>query len=69
MFSQSLFAQLIRMSLLLIFTLYFVHHYQPLIDALAKNAVNAGCHQHSPYQDNKQQSLTAHSVHHHMEHH
>ncbi|WP_198551626.1 hypothetical protein [Moritella sp. Urea-trap-13] len=57
MFSQSLFAQLIRMFLLLIFTLYGVQQCQPLVDALAKNATSGGCHQ--------QNSLK----HEHMEHH
>lgn len=45
MFSQSLFAQLSRMVLLLIITLIGVHHCQPLLDALAQHAVHAGCHQ------------------------
>ncbi|MDX2321636.1 MAG: hypothetical protein QNK26_13700 [Moritella sp.] len=57
MFSQSLFAQLIRMVLLLILTLYGVQQCQPLMDALAKHATSGGCHQ--------QNSLK----HEHMEHH
>lgn len=59
MFSQSLFAQLMRMLVLLIITLYIVHHYQPLLDSLAEHAVNAGCHQ--------QNSIT--HDHQHMDHH
>ena len=57
MFSQSLFAQLIRMVLLLIVTLYGVHQCQPLIDALAEHATSGGCHQQNSLQ------------HEHMEHH
>ncbi|MGF1761465.1 hypothetical protein L4D76_26860 [Photobacterium sagamiensis] len=45
MFSQSLFAQLLRMLILLIVTLYGVHHCQPLLDALAQHATSGGCHQ------------------------
>jgi len=57
MFSQLLFAQLMRMVMLLIMTLYGVHQSQPLIDSLAKHATSGGCHQ--------QNSLK----HEHMEHH
>jgi len=46
MFSQSLFAQLMRMVLLLILTLYGVRQCQPLIDSLAQHATSGGCHQH-----------------------
>ena len=45
MFSQSITAQLLRMLLVLIVTLVAVHRCQPLLDALAENATNAGCHQ------------------------
>lgn len=70
MFSQSLGPQLLRMSLLLMITLYGVHHYQPLLDALANNAVNAGCHQQSSYQqDSSQHGSTEQHSHHHMDHH
>lgn len=63
MFSQSLFAQLLRMTLLLVITLYAVHHCQPLIDALAKNATSGGCHQQNSFE-------AQHATHHqHMEHH
>ncbi|ELR67628.1 hypothetical protein C942_01558 [Photobacterium marinum] len=47
MFSQSLIAQLARMTLLLIITLFGVHHCQPLLDSLAHQAMNGGCHQHN----------------------
>lgn len=57
MFSQSLFAQLIRMLILLVMTIYAVKQCQPLIDAFAENATSGGCHQ--------QDSLK----HKHMEHH
>ena len=45
MFSQSLRAQLIRMTILLAITLVGVHHCQPLLDALAAHAMSGGCHQ------------------------
>ncbi|MEF1285340.1 hypothetical protein QTN94_15650 [Vibrio sp. M250220] len=45
MFSQSLFAQLVRMSLLLILSLIVVHHSPTLLDLLAQQAVDSGCHQ------------------------
>ncbi|MFA0566858.1 hypothetical protein L4C37_15900 [Vibrio kagoshimensis] len=47
MFSQSLFAQLCRMIILLIISLVIVHHSKPLIELLAQHAVNSGCHQQS----------------------
>ncbi len=56
MFSQSLFAQLLRMLILLIITLYAVHHWQPLQHVVAANAAGSGCHQQT-------------SVDHSMEHH
>ncbi|MEH6454105.1 MAG: hypothetical protein V7782_13815 [Psychromonas sp.] len=59
MFSQSLFAQLMRMLVLLVITLYGVHQSQPLIDSLAKHAVNAGCHQQNSIPQDHQ----------HMDHH
>ncbi|EAS41759.1 MULTISPECIES: hypothetical protein [Photobacterium] len=55
MFSQSLFAQLLRMLVLLIITLFGVHHCQPLLDALAQHATSGGCHQQSSIEhDNKE---------------
>jgi hypothetical protein len=61
MFSQSLFAQLLRMLLLLAVTLYAVHHSQPIIDALAKHATSGGCHQQSsPNQHNEHQRQEHH---------
>ncbi|MGF1875080.1 hypothetical protein L4D77_07110 [Photobacterium frigidiphilum] len=55
MFSQSLFAQLLRMVVLLIITLFGVHHCQPLLDALAQHATSGGCHQQSSIEhDNKE---------------
>ncbi|PKF50785.1 hypothetical protein AT251_08960 [Enterovibrio nigricans] len=45
MFSQSLAAQLARWLLVLIFTLFFVHHCAPLRSALSDYAVDGGCHQ------------------------
>ncbi|MBL4899714.1 MAG: hypothetical protein JKX76_08745 [Colwellia sp.] len=66
MFSQSLFAQLMRMVLLLVITLFVVHQNQALIDALAKNATSGGCHQQNLP---KQHSPRQHVKHQHMEHH
>ncbi|MGF1773355.1 hypothetical protein ACP3V5_08035 [Vibrio maritimus] len=48
MFSQSIFAQLIRMLLLLAVALMAVHHSPTLLDLLAKQAINSGCHQQNP---------------------
>ncbi|WP_039958290.1 hypothetical protein [Vibrio sinaloensis] len=47
MFSQSLFAQLVRMTLLLVVTLFAVHHSPRLLEVLAQQAINSGCHQQS----------------------
>lgn len=47
MFSQSLFAQLMRMTLLLLATLFAVHHSPLLLEVLAQQAINSGCHQQS----------------------
>ncbi|GAL17658.1 hypothetical protein JCM19235_6211 [Vibrio maritimus] len=48
MFSQSIFAQLMRMSLLLAVALLAVHHSPKLLDLLAQQAINSGCHQQNP---------------------
>ncbi|KGY13077.1 hypothetical protein NM22_06230 [Vibrio tubiashii] len=45
MFSQSLFAQLVRMTLLLALCLVAVHNSPKLLELLAKQAINSGCHQ------------------------
>ncbi len=58
MFSQSLFAQLLRMTLLLVLTLVAVHHSPRLLEILAQQAVDAGCHQTTGSSD-------SHSHHHH----
>ncbi|ROO72066.1 hypothetical protein EDB69_2768 [Vibrio crassostreae] len=75
MFSQSLFAQLARMTLFLVISLVIVHHSQPLIDLLAQHAVSSGCHQqsahghsgHEHHHDMTDQHMSAqnHSHHHH----
>jgi len=52
MFSQSLFAQLLRMGVLLTITLYGVQYCQPLIDTLAKHATSGGCHQQNSLKHN-----------------
>lgn len=61
MFSQSLFAQLIRMGLLLVVTLFAVAQCQPLMDALAKHATSGGCHQqNATKQDHEHQHIGHH---------
>ncbi|MCW8333987.1 hypothetical protein J4N42_15065 [Vibrio sp. SCSIO 43135] len=57
MFSQSLFAQIMRMTVLLALSLVIVHHSPALLRVLAEQAVNSGCHQTSGDMD--------HSHHHH----
>ncbi|WP_167515616.1 hypothetical protein [Vibrio taketomensis] len=58
MFSQSLAAQLTRMALLLGITLVAVHHCEPLLELLAQQAVDMGCHQSSS------EGHSSHSHHH-----
>ncbi|MDK9761104.1 hypothetical protein KI743_03760 [Vibrio sp. D420a] len=73
MFSQSLFAQLARMTLFLVISLVAVHHSQPLIDLLAQHAVSSGCHQqsahehsgHEHHHDMGEHDMSAHHSHHH----
>ncbi|MEF1226799.1 hypothetical protein QTO05_02715 [Vibrio fortis] len=73
MFSQSLFAQLARMTLFLVISLVVVHHSQPLIDLLAQHAVSSGCHQqsahehsgHEHHHDMGEHDMSAHHSHHH----
>ncbi|MGV2986318.1 hypothetical protein ACE1OE_01650 [Vibrio sp. E150_011] len=48
MFSQSVLAQLLRMVVLLTITLVTVHHSPALLELLAKQAINSGCHQQNP---------------------
>ncbi|NVD08537.1 hypothetical protein FCU94_16960 [Vibrio sp. JPW-9-11-11] len=45
MFSQSLFAQLARMTLLLSVSLVILHHSPALVALLAQQAADSGCHQ------------------------
>ncbi|AIW16871.1 hypothetical protein IX91_22585 [Vibrio tubiashii ATCC 19109] len=45
MFSQSLFAQLVRMIMLLALSLVAVHNSPKLLELLAQQAINSGCHQ------------------------
>ncbi|WP_103879438.1 hypothetical protein [Vibrio hangzhouensis] len=59
MFSQSIFAQLLRMTLLLAMSLTVVHHSPALLELIARQAVHSGCHQQNP-SDNIE-----HSQHHH----
>lgn len=58
MFSQSLFAQLVRMTLLLTLSLVAVHNSPALLELLAQQAINSGCHQTTGDQQD-------HSHHHH----
>ena len=58
MFSQSLFAQLCRMILLLVLSLIVVHHSPTLLTLLAQQAIDSGCHQSTHSEPN-------HSHHHH----
>lgn len=57
MFSQSLFAQLVRMTVLLSLSLVVLHHSPNLLALLAQQAIDAGCHQSN-------QINTSHSHHH-----
>ncbi|GIU32929.1 hypothetical protein L2719_17355 [Shewanella schlegeliana] len=43
--SQTLLAQLLRMTSLLILMLILVHYCKPLLNAFALNATDGGCHQ------------------------
>ncbi|MEZ8825488.1 hypothetical protein AB6E04_14060 [Vibrio amylolyticus] len=45
--SQSTLAQLMRMALLLALSLVAVHHSPALLELLAEQAINSGCHQHT----------------------
>ena len=63
MFSQSLTAQLLRMLVFLGISLAVVHHSPSLLNSLAHNAVNAGCHQGGG--EHHTMSHRQHSEHHH----
>ena len=43
--SQSLIAQLMRLSATLVCTLILINYCQPLLDAFSLNATDVGCHQ------------------------
>ncbi len=45
MYSQSLFAQLTRMTLMLIISLCIIHQSDDLIHFMAQSAMDLGCHQ------------------------
>lgn len=57
MFSQSLFAQLLRMTVLLSLSLVVLHHSPAWVAPLAQQAIDAGCHQST-------QPDTLHTYHH-----
>lgn len=65
MFSQSLRAQLFRMTLLLTGTLLLVHNTPGLIELLASHATEAGCHQGGQHQTGEQNTHKGDSTHHH----
>lgn len=58
LFSQSIFAQVLRMSVMLGLCLIIVHHSPKLLEILAQQAINSGCHQ-----------TTDESMHHEHSHH
>ncbi len=60
LFSQSIFAQVLRMSIMLGLSLIIVHNSPKLLEILAEQAINSGCHQTTG--DNKHHD---HSHHHH----
>lgn len=59
-FSQSIFAQVLRMSIMLGLSLIIVHNSPKLLEILAEQAINNGCHQTTG--DNEHHD---HSHHHH----
>lgn len=60
LFSQSIFAQVFRMSIMLGLSLIIVHNSPKLLEILAEQAINSGCHQTTG--DNEHHD---HSQHHH----
>ncbi|WP_067518636.1 hypothetical protein [Endozoicomonas ascidiicola] len=62
--SQSLRAQLGRMTLVLTITLFFVHSTPGLIDLLAGQAVDAGCHQSARHQSTDMSASPQSHLHH-----
>lgn len=66
MSSQSIWAQLMRMILLLVLSLVVVHHSPRLLQLLAEQAMNSGCHQQSEHlhHDVAHHDHSAHSTHH-----
>ncbi|NGZ13771.1 hypothetical protein HGG78_08435 [Vibrio aestuarianus] len=66
MSSQSIWAQLMRMTLLLVLSLVVVHHSPRLLQLLAEQAMNSVCHQQSEHSHHNvaHHSHSAHSTHH-----
>lgn len=60
LFSQSIFAQVLRMSIMLGLSLIIVHNSPKLLQILAEQAINSGCRQTTG--DNEHHN---HSHHHH----
>ncbi|MGL6259825.1 hypothetical protein [Vibrio sp. WXL103] len=64
MFSQTLTAQLVRMTLLLVMALAAVHHSPFLLQVLAEQAMDAGCHSHDTLDHSALDSHHQHHNHH-----
>ncbi len=60
LFSKSIFAQVLRMSIMLGLSLIIVHNSPKLLEILAEQTINSGCHQTTG--DNEHHD---HSHHHH----
>ncbi|SDK33676.1 hypothetical protein SAMN04488540_1272 [Ferrimonas sediminum] len=63
--SQSLFAQLLRMTLLLGVVLYGVHHSNGLLVALSDHAMDSGCHAGDGASGHHQHTEKTQAPHHH----
>ncbi|MDR9828014.1 hypothetical protein RCJ22_20695 [Vibrio sp. FNV 38] len=71
--SQTLKAQLLRMTLVLFIALVGVHHSPYLLEILAQQAMDAGCHTHESIgnhdSSNVHESSNSHDMSHHQHHH
>lgn len=65
MYSQSTFAQLTRMTFVLIISLCIIHQSDDLIQLMAQSAIDLGCHQMTDHSDHE---MPAHSHKHHAHH-
>ncbi|WP_026970798.1 hypothetical protein [Aliagarivorans marinus] len=64
MFKQSLRAQLARALVMLLLTIAGVQRCEPLMDALAEQAMSSGCHSHDSYPSDRQHHEQHHAHHH-----